>query len=326
MFSLSNDTYWRFYELYLMPNFKALIMSKFETLYRWTAIIQKLRRQNATYEDINFMLENLSERDDHNYNISLRSFQRDIKEIAKLFDIHIQCNRQTRHYYIESDQISPNKERLLESFEMIHALKTTSTISTEVQFEKQHSPGTENLLGILHAIRQNKQVQFIYTKFSDDIPEVRTVNPYALKEYRNRWYLVGMVPGEESVKCFGLDRLNDLEICTTGFKKQEDFDVHSHFRYSYGVIGPEKDRQPQDIELSFTPMQAKYIKTLPLHHTQEILTDNHEEVRISLKMHITYDFTMDILSYGPDVKVLKPKSLAKEIKSRQARAMERYDG
>lgn len=300
-------------------------MSKFETFYRWTAIIKKLRRQRASFQDINFMLENLSERDGHRYDISLRSFQRDIKEIARLFDIQIACHRPSGTYYIDSYQISPNKERLLESFEMIHALKTTSAISTEVQFEKQHSPGTEYILGILHAIRHSKRVEFVYTKFQDDTPEVRTVEPYALKEYRNRWYLVGKVPGEESVKCFGLDRIKDLEISTTGFDKQKDFDVHRHFRYSYGVIGPEKGASPEEIELSFSPFQAKYAKTLPLHASQEILTDNDTEVVLMLKMHITHDFIMDLLSFGPEVKVLKPKWLAKRIREDHMAAVQKYD-
>ena len=299
-------------------------MSKFETFYRWTAIIKKLRRQNASFEDINFMLQNLSEQDGYRYDISLRSFQRDIREIEKLFDIEIRFNRSKEKYYIHSDEISPDKERLLESFQLIHALKTTRKISAEVQFEKPYSPGTEHLIVLLQAIRNSKQVQFIYTKFSDDAPSVRMVNPYALKEYRNRWYLVGMVPGEEYVKCFGLDRISDLDVCESGFDKPEGFDVNDHFRYSYGVIGPETGKTPVDIELSFTPLQAKYVKTLPMHSTQYIISDTEEETCIGLKMHITHDFIMDILSQGPEVKVLKPRWLAQRIREDLSNAAQKY--
>jgi predicted DNA-binding transcriptional regulator YafY len=76
--------------------------------------------------------------------------------------------------------------------------------------------------------------------------------------------------------------------------------------------------------LSFTPFQGKYIKSLPLHETQQILIDNEKELRISLHIYLMPDFKMEILSMGENVKVLEPKWFAEEIKGHYKAALERY--
>ena len=63
---------------------------------------------------------------------------------------------------------------------------------------------------------------------------------------------------------------------------------------------------------------------MPLQESQQILVDNDSELQIKLLLHLTYDFEMELLSYGEYVKVLKPKSLIEELKSRYSNAIERY--
>ena len=84
------------------------------------------------------------------------------------------------------------------------------------------------------------------------------------------------------------------------------------------------DDAPQDIILSFDPFQGKYIKTLPLHESQQILIDNKDELQLKLNLYLTYDFIMELLSYGEKVKVLKPRSLANEIKAAHQKAVGQY--
>lgn len=84
------------------------------------------------------------------------------------------------------------------------------------------------------------------------------------------------------------------------------------------------DDTPQEIILSFDPFQGKYIKTLPLHESQQILIDNKDELQLKLNLYLTYDFIMELLSYGEKVKVLKPRSLANEIKAAHQKAVGQY--
>jgi predicted DNA-binding transcriptional regulator YafY len=71
-------------------------------------------------------------------------------------------------------------------------------------------------------------------------------------------------------------------------------------------------------------IQGKYIKSLPLHHTQKVLTDNQSELKISLRIFMTFDFVMELLSYGDKVKILQHQSLANEIKQTHENAFKQY--
>jgi predicted DNA-binding transcriptional regulator YafY len=71
-------------------------------------------------------------------------------------------------------------------------------------------------------------------------------------------------------------------------------------------------------------MQGKYIKSQSLHHTQEILADNEKELRVKIRVLVSYELQMQILSYGDQVKVLKPASLVREIKEMHGRAFKQY--
>ena len=125
-------------------------------------------------------------------------------------------------------------------------------------------------------------------------------------------------------KSFALDRLSNLEITKQGFKFPDDFDVNQHFKYCFGIFNP-RDLKPEEIELSFEPSQGKYIKTLPLHESQQILIDNDSELRIKLQVFITHDFLMELLSYGATVKVIEPQSLIQDLKSTYQAALGQYD-
>ena len=76
--------------------------------------------------------------------------------------------------------------------------------------------------------------------------------------------------------------------------------------------------------MSFDYYQGKYIKSLPLHHTQETLIDNENELRIKLQLCITHDLLMELLSFGDNLKVLQPQSLADEITKTMQNALKLY--
>ena len=77
-------------------------------------------------------------------------------------------------------------------------------------------------------------------------------------------------------------------------------------------------------ELSFEPFQGKYIKTLPLHHSQQIRVDNEEELQVTLRLCITHDFVMELLSYGDSMEVLEPPALIEEIREAHGKAFNLY--
>lgn len=190
-------------------------------------------------------------------------------------------------------------------------------------FEKRKPQGTENFYGLLHAIKNQLQVSFTYQKYWEDQLTHRTVEPYALKEFRNRWYLLAIDQKDQQVKSFAFDRLTELEITKKKCHPTRNFDVNDYYKYCFGIISP-TDHVLEEVVLSFDPFEGKYIKSLPLHETQEILIDNAQETRIRLKIYLTHDFVMEILSHGDNVKVIQPQSLIAELKQSYKNALKQY--
>lgn len=298
-------------------------MSKRESIARYSLIINKLRKGPATFKDISRNLEIESEIQSYNYNISKRTFQRDLNDIRSIYNINICFDFSRKVYYIDFDDNEDYSERILEAFDTFNALNITDRISNDIHFEKRRPLGTENFHGLLHAIKNKRQIKFSYKKFWATQGKERTTEPYALKEFKNRWYVIALDVNSKKVRTFALDRLTDLEICKRKFMHPKDFNVAEYFRYCFGIIGPD-GQKPEEIILSFDSFQGKYIKSLPLHHTQEILADNENELRIKLKLYITHDFIMELLSLGDSVEVIKPKSLIDELKSTYEKALSIY--
>lgn len=298
-------------------------MSKRESIARYTLIIKKLRKHSANFNDISNYLDNESKLQGYDFKISKRTFQRDLEDIRSLYNIDIQYNHYQKAYYIDSDEQPDMNARILEAFDTFNALNLSERLSNHIHFEKRRPQGTENLNGLLHAIRNRVQIKFAYHKFWEDVCTNRVVEPYAIKEFRNRWYVLAKDIDDSRVKSFALDRLTDLDITKKKFQFPVDFNVNAHYRYCFGIISPNND-QPEEIILSFNAFQGKYIKSLPLHESQQVLIDNDRELRIQLTLFITHDFFMELLSYGTNLKVLKPARLVNDIKKSLEATLKQY--
>jgi predicted DNA-binding transcriptional regulator YafY len=298
-------------------------MSKRESIARYNLIIKKLRKHPSAFSEISDYLAFESELQEYNFNVSKRTFQRDIDDIRSLYNIDIQYDFSRKVYFIDFDEQPEINERILEAFDTFNALNISDRLSNFIHFEKCRPQGTENLYGLLHAIKNKVQISFSYQKFWEDEITQRNAEPYALKEFKNRWYVLANDLKDKKIKSFALDRLSELEITKKRFQFPSDFNVNEHFKYCFGIISP-NELKPQEIILSFDPFQGKYIKTLPLHESQVVLEDNEDELLIKLTLFVTHDFFMEILSFGDNVRVIHPASLIAEIKKAYENALKLY--
>lgn len=298
-------------------------MTKRESVLRYIHIMNKLRTGPATFEQIDAYLTRHSELQGSNFNMSKRQFQRDLKDIESIFEVEIKFDFRRKIYAINDDENSEMSKRRMEALDVFNALKIGESSSQSIHFEKRKPQGTENFHGLLHAIKNQLQISFTYQKYWEDNITHRTVEPYALKEFRNRWYLLANDQKDNQVKSFAFDRLTELEITKKRFQSAGNFDVNEHYKFCFGIISP-SDHELQEVILSFDPFQGKYIKSLPLHETQEVLVDNENEVLIRLKIYLTHDFLMEILSYGDNVKVIQPVSLIESLKNSYQKALTQY--
>jgi len=298
-------------------------MSKRESITRQNIIIKKLRKYPATFKEILNELEIESEISSYKFTVSKRTFQRDLEDIRSIYNIDIQYDAAKGGYFIDYDEDSALQERIFEAYDTFNALNLTDRLSQHIHFEKRKPQGTENLYGLLHAIKNRKQIKFTHQKYWDNNPTERLAEPYALKEFKNRWYVLANDLKDNRIKSFALDRLTNLEITNKSFVANQDFDVNQHYKNCFGIVSP-NGKNPVNIELSIETNQAKYLKSLPLHETQRIVSENENETILSLNIVVTEDFIMEILSHGNRIKVLKPKSLINEVKSHYKSALSQY--
>jgi proteasome accessory factor B len=305
-------------------------MSKRGYISRYLLILKRLKaKPHSSYEELQNFIESqvdyLQMQDETlNIGFSQRTLQRDIREIRNLFGVDIEYSKSMRGYFISQGEMeNMNFQRMIESFDMFNSLNLAKDIAPFILLEKRKPQGTENLYGILHAIKNKLRISFCYQKFWEDEKTTRNAEPYALKEFKNRWYLLARDNKDGNVKTFALDRIADFEITNKTFVISQTYNAEQSFRYCFGIISP-SDLVPVEIILSFDPIQGKYIKSLPLHESQQIAIDNEDELQIKLKICITHDFIMELLSFGANVKVLKPKSLVKEIREAHQEAYNLY--
>lgn len=305
-------------------------MSKRAYISRYLIILKKLKATPYTnYQDllnhIEKQMEYLQMQDDTlNMGFSKRTQQRDIKEIRNIFGITIEYSKSAKGYFISGNETENlHSQRMMEAFDLFNSLNLAQDLTPFVHLEKRRPQGTENLNGLIHATQNKWQIRFSYQKFWEEEISQRTADPYGLKEFKNRWYVMANDNKDGNIKSFALDRLTNLEITNSKFEFPTDYSIEENYRYCFGIIHP-NDEVPQDIILSFDPTQGKYVKTLPLHATQQILIDNDEELQIKLKLCISHDLVMELLSFGDNMKVLQPKSLANEIKTVHQKAYKQY--
>lgn len=284
-------------------------MTKREHFLRYIAIIKKLRNnRGASFEEISDYLERDGEIFSYNTGMSKRTFQRDLQEIASIFNIEIRYDFSEQLYRIvEEDNSSDMNQRMLEALDILNLCNMSDKASPHVVFEKRRPQGTEHFNGLLHAIRHHHIIRFTYEKFWDGIKQSRTADPYALRESNGRWYLVARDHKDGVVKTFGLDRITDLNEGTTGFTPPAT-DPHEAFRHCFGVLS-EDGHDPEDVLLAIEPHQGRYIKSFPLHDSQRIVSDTNDELRISLHLYLSQDFIMELLSQGDRIQVLAPRRL-----------------
>jgi proteasome accessory factor B len=290
-------------------------MSKLIYFKRYLYVIDRLRSRPCNFNDLQEHVMHKLENDDIDttFEYAIRTFERDKKDISTLFGIDINYNRKDKTYAIDEADIEDQSiTRMIDAFSIHHALQEGNKLSPSVFLEKRKSLGTEHIHGIIHAIQNLYVLQFTHQKHWEDFSTQREVKPIAIKESQQRWYLVALEISSNTVKTFGLDRITNLKITDTKFKTFP-YNVEKEFKHAFGV---ESYSPAEKVVLEFSNKQGNYIKTFPLHESQQILKETEDAIRFEIYIHLTHDIEMELLKYGSYVKVLAPESLITTMKER----------
>jgi predicted DNA-binding transcriptional regulator YafY len=198
--------------------------------------------------------------------------------------------------------------------------------SGEPQIQFESAPlvrGQEFLHPLYRAAHQRLKVRFWHHKFGATAATLRTISPFLLKEYRNRWYVIGTETGRTEIKSFGLERISDVVVLDEPGDQPRGIDPAARFRHAIGIT--EGGLEPETVILAFTPHQRNYLNTQPLHASQEIVADTDHSYTIRLTVLVNYELIQTILGYGPDVLVLEPPHLRETIKHKLTATLKRYN-
>lgn len=298
-------------------------MSKKESLARQSIIIEALRKRPMTFAEIGDKLDLESEIRGYDYRISKRTFNRDVEEISSLYHIDIKYDYALRAYTLEEDHDTPASERLLDAFNTFHAVQIGEQMAPYFEVERRRAAGMQHIFLLMHVVKKRRQVNIVYQKFLAEDAETRRVAPLALKEFKNRWYLVALDMKDDRIKTFGLDRIVEVIPGKEHFSAPADFNLERMFRNCFGIILPRQDK-PQKVVLAFDREQGKYIRSMPLHSSQREIPHEGADYIISLRINLTYDFLMELRSYGPRLKILEPRELIEDMKNDLSATLAHY--
>ncbi|SFC39469.1 Predicted DNA-binding transcriptional regulator YafY, contains an HTH and WYL domains [Zunongwangia mangrovi] len=296
-------------------------MSFSKTLSRHYKIISLLQNKPRSFKEINDELANQQDATE-DLRVSQRTFQRDIQEIAQTHQIEIASDKSKNVYYIKESAEDEYKKRLRENYDIINAIRMSKGMGESLFFEQRKALGTQHMADLLNAIQNRKEVKFKYQKFWDASLTNRIVKPIALKESKNRWYLIAKDTKDNIIKNFSLDRMSELQLTKLRFTSVE-YNIHEAFENSFGIINGTNDKVSRII-LAFKIDQGRYIKSLPLHHSQKLISQNDNEIRFEYQLKPTFDFIQEILSHGSDVEVIAPLNLRKMVIEKLKENLKKY--
>lgn len=289
--------------------------------YIW--IVDTIQRYGRiTREELNnlWVKSSLSEREP----LSRRTFYNYRQGIAEMFNIEIEVDKSTNEYYIENDdsgQTSRLINLLLDSASMSGMLRDSHDVSKRILVEDVPS-ARKYLPVVLQSLKGSRRITFTYRSYSRLNPTFGVViEPYCVRLFKQLWYVIGFNVNDRKIKTYSLDRMSDVIIKGGKFRMPRSFKPTKYFTHCFGIMTSQGEAK--DIVLRVAPGKAKYLRALPLHHSQQ--EEIHDQFSLfHYHLFLTDDFVAEILSHGADVQVITPPELRALVITRLRSALDQY--
>ena len=250
------------------------------------------------------------------------SFNRHRDAILEMFGIIIDCEPRTYKYFISNNEVLSDDsiESWLFSTLTVHGVLADSAAVKE-RLVLENAPAGEQYLDlIIRSIRTNQRLRIGYKKFEAEGYE-KVVCPYALKLFRQRWYLLAL-NDENQMRIYALDRMTMVELTDETFKMPADFSAQAYFSEYFGVLTT--DTPLAHVVLRAHKWMPNYLRTLPLHHSQRELTSTADYTDFSYDLRPTSDFLGELLRHSSGIEVLQPLDLREKMRQMIAETLKRY--
>ena len=295
-----------------------------ELLQKYIWLVQTFIRAGEHGLSLEEIIDKWEIRFDSDY--SRRTFNNHRAAVEEVFGIVIGCNRSTNRYFIKSGEDltdeSAESAWLINSFTVNNMLRLSKEkLQGRVSVEDIPS-GHMFLTEVMEAMTENLEIVMEYHKYTSAESESLTIWPYAVKEFAKRWYIVAYCREREALRVYGLDRIQSLEVTDTTFEIETGFDVDELFATSFGIYLPEGPGQTITFRTSAT--EAKYLRDLPIHGSQEEISADDSHVTFSIFVCPNRNLIMEFCKYGSRIEVLSPEAVRNEVASELAKAFELY--
>ena len=254
-----------------------------------------------------------------------RSFRRHRAHCAEMFGIEIQYNNSSRTYSISMESTRNNsefQEWLLNSFSVQQLLEEVKHMSKRIVLE--HIPsGHRFLTTILTAMSTSSRLEVSYQRFDRPEPHTFLLSPYCVKVFKQRWYVVGQSNIHDELRVYSLDRMLHINDTEEHFEMPQDFDTSLFFAPYYGVMCGTGTKS-EFVRIKVEPLTAKYIRSLPLHHTQTEEEQTADYSVFNYYVAPTYDFIQELRTQGSTLEVLEPKWLREQFADEAKKLVEMY--
>lgn len=255
-----------------------------------------------------------------------RTFNNHRDAVEEVFGIVIGCNRSTNRYFIKagediSDESAENAW-LINSFTVNNMLRLSKEkLQGRVSVEDIPS-GHMHLTEVMEAMTENLEVVMEYHKYTSDESETLTIWPYAVKEFAKRWYIIAYCKEREGLRVYGLDRVKNMKVTGKKFKMKSGFDVDELFATSFGIYLP--GGKGQTITFRCSEREAKFLRDLPIHRSQEEVKKDGDSVIFSIFVCPDKNLIMEICKHGSRIEILSPAEVRDAVKEELTKALAQY--
>ena len=296
------------------------------TINKYVWLVETIyKAKKISFEEINrlWMDNDMSE----DKPLSIRTFHKWRIAIEEMFGLIIENenNGQYRYYIENADELRNGSMRswLFNTLTVSNLMMDSVSIKDKVLFEVIPD-GEQYLPDILEALKKNLVLGMTYQSYTRDEAKTFEVEPYCLKAFKQRWYLVARSPYYDKVMIYALDRVHWLEVKDKSFKYPKNFIPEKFFDDSFGIIADQRI-DVETVKIKVSASQANYLRSLTLHQTQKEIERTDEYSIFTVRLRPTFDFRQEILSQGCRDEMAE---IAKNMwnKYRDKNSMEMFDG
>lgn len=258
-----------------------------------------------------------------------RSFLNHRAAVEEVFGLVIVCDRSSNLYKIDSAESAVDKRAAVDYLINTFTVNSLLTLGQErlrgrVSVEDVPS-GQKYLTVLMQAMLEGEVLRIQYRKYLSAQADLRTVRPYALREFAKRWYLVAYSEEAAMLRVYALDRLLSVERTGAKFKMPAGFSVEEAFEASYGMYLPEPGQAPVLVKLRTTLREAAYLQDLPLHQSQTLVLQEGDHCEFFLRLIPNPNLVMELCKHGAGLEVLEPESLRQAVKEALKKTLQLYE-